>query len=139
MDIEKRLNKFNKSNPENNLKVLNILLKQSQYSNDINKLDELSINIKKLYDFLYENLGDTNNFTELILIIFVAEIKKQSSDNYRQTLVEIVLNNPKLIAYSYPFISIIIKGVAKSKIADIGNNLENLQNSQSGCLELISS
>ena len=137
LDIEKRLNKFNKSNPENNLKVLNILLKQSQYSNDINKLDELSVNIKKLYDFLYENLGDTNNFTELILIIFVAEIKKQSSDNYRQTLVEIVLNNPKLIAYSYPFISIIIKGVAKSKIADIGNNLENLQNSQSGCLELI--
>jgi hypothetical protein len=137
LEIEKRLNIANKSTPENLLKALNYLLEQIKYSNNAEKLDDLSINIKSLYDFLKENLGDTNNFTELILDIFVAEIKKQSSDSYRQTLVEIVLSNPKLVAQSYPFISIIIKGVVKSSIFDLENNLQNIQDSQSGCFELI--
>ena len=137
LDIEKRLNNANKSNPENILKVIEILKKQIEYSNDAEKLDELSKNIKSLYDFLYENLGDTDNFIELILDLFVAEIKKQSYDNYRYALVETILQNPKLIAHSYPFISIIIKGVVKPSVSKIENNLENLQNSENYSLKLI--
>ena len=137
LDIEKRLNNVNKSNPDNILKVIEILKKQIEYSNDANKLDELSKNIKSLYDFLYENLGDTDNFVELILDLFVAEIKKQSYDNYRHDLIEIIFKNPKLIAHSYPFISIIIKRVVKPNIANIENNLDNLQQSESYSLKLI--
>ena len=48
-----------------------------------------------------------------------------------------VLSNQKLVAQSYPFISIIIKGVVKSSIFDLENNLQNIQDSQSGCFELI--
>ena len=52
LEIEKRLNIANKSTPENLLKALNYLLEQIKYSNNAEKLDDLSINIKSLYDFL---------------------------------------------------------------------------------------
>ena len=137
LDIEKRLTKVDKSNPENILKVLNILLTQIKYSDDVDKIDELSINIKSLYNFLFENIGDTDNFSKLILDIFVSEIKKQKADNYRHNLIEIILSNPKLVMCSYPFMLIILKSVVKSDIYLIENNLENIQNNQSSVFELI--
>ena len=83
---------------------------------DVDKIDELSINIKLLYNFLFENIGDTDNFNKLILDIFVSEIKKQKADNYRHNLIEIILSNPKLVMCSYPFMLIILKSVVKSDI-----------------------
>ena len=135
LDIEKRLNQVNKSNSENILKIIEFLLNQIKNSN--NNQGALSDNIISLSKFLHDSLGDTNNYTELISDIFVGEIKKQSSETYRQTLIGIILENPKLISKSYEFITIILRGIVKPTINDIRNNLNNIQNSQNGCLELI--
>jgi len=131
LDIEKRLNQVNKSNSENILKIIEFLLNQIKNSN--NNQGALSDNIISLSKFLHDSLGDTNNYTELISDIFVGEIKKQSSETYRQTLIGIILENPKLISKSYEFITIILRGIVKPTINDIRNNLNNIQNSHNGC------
>ena len=140
LEIEKGLNNINKSNEENIIKVLSILLDLSNINNEFecsNKIANLSINIKQLYEFLLNNLGDTRNFRELIMGIFVGELKKIKDDNYRKTLVEIILNNINLIVFSHTFMSIILNGFLSYEPAFIDKNIINFQRSKSPLLELI--
>ena len=132
LNIEEKLNIVNKSNLENILKVLDILSKHAKFAKDLNdderKYKELCDNLQNLYDFLKESLGNTDNFIELILNIFVDEIKKISNDNYRKKQIDIILNNPSLIAKSYPFISILLKNLINNSPEAILDNLDNIRN-----------
>ena len=142
LEIEEKLNSVNKSNLENILKILGILSNQNLFTNNLmndeNKYIDLCNNIQILYEFLKENLGQTEDFTKLILNIFVDEIKKIENEFYRKTLMEIILTNPNLISKSYPFISIILKGLIDNSPKFIQNNLENIRKNNKSYLEPIS-
>ena len=129
--IQENLNLVNKSNIENLLKVLKILSDQAKFTNaildDETKYKDLSQNIQNLYDFLLENLGDTDIFANLILNICVDELKKIENENYRKKLVEIVLSKPAIILKSYPFISVILKGLIDMNVGFILENLINIE------------
>ena len=139
--IEEKLNNVNKSNINNILNILNIISDHTKFTNiliaDESKYQDLSNNVQKLYDFLLENLGNTNNFTELILNVFVNEIKKLKNGEYRKKLVEIILNNPNLISKSYEFISIIIKTLIDNSADSIMDNLDNIKNNKDSYIILI--
>ena len=142
LEIEEKLNNVNKSNLDNILSILKILSDQNMFTNilinDDTKYEDLCKNIQALYDFLHINLGETEDFPKLILNIFVDEIKKIENDNYRQKLVEIILSNPDLISISYPFMSIILKGLIDISPKLISHNLEKIQRNNNSYLEPIS-
>jgi hypothetical protein len=131
LNIQENLNIVNKSNKESLSNVLMILSNQSKLTNiiltDDNQSGPLCENIQKLYDFLIENIGDTNNFAELMLNIFVDEIKKIKNQQYRKKLTDIILNNPKLIAKSYNFMKIIITGIIENSPDLILDNLKAIE------------
>ena len=141
LEIEEGLNNVNKSNEENILKILKILTDLSKVNNlnvEISqKGEDLSNLIKQLYEFLNTNLGDTENFRELMMGIFVGELKKVKNDDYRLTLIDIIIKNNSLIVYSYPFMVIIMSGYISSDPALISENLKNLQEAQTPWIELI--
>ena len=141
LEIEEKLNNVNKSNLDNILSILKILSDQNIFTNtlinDDTKYEDLCKNIQILYDFLYSNLGETEDFPKLILNIFVDEIKKIDNENYRQKLVEIILSNPNLISISYPFISIILKGLIDNNPNSISDNLEKIQGNNYSYLDPI--
>ena len=131
LNIQEHLNIVNKSNKDNILKVLHILSDQSKFTNNILKDEtqykDLSQNIQILHDFLFENLGDTDKFADLMLNICVDEIKKIKSEQYRAKLADIVLKNPKIIPKSYEFMSIILKGLIDTSPDLILDNLKDIK------------
>ena len=142
LEIEEGLNNVNKSNVENIIIVLGILSEISKINNQRLEISrqgkDLSDNIIKLYDFLFNNLGDTEKFRELVMGIFVRESRKVKNDNYRTTLIEIMLKkNNNLIVYSYPLMSMIMNEFLSSEPEDMGNNIKNFQDNTSKWLELI--
>ena len=141
LNIQESLNIVNKSNKESLSNILMILSNQSNLTNiiltDNNQSGPLCENIQKLYDFLIENIGDTNNFPELILNIFVDEMKKIKNQLYRKKLTDIILNNPKLIAKSYPFMKIIITGIIENSPDSILDNLKAIEDNNDLYLDSI--
>ena len=131
LNIQENLNTVNKSNNEILLEILKLLSDQAKYTNIIllenSKYQDLCNNIQKLYDFLYENIGDTDNFSELMLNICANEIKKIENEQYRLKLTELVLKNPKIIAKSYPFMSIILNGIIDNSPDSILENLDKIK------------
>ena len=102
---------------------------------DRNEMD-LSLDIKKLYQTLNINLGETEIFREIIKCIFVYELRKTKNDSYKLTLLDIVINNNNLIIYSYPFMKILFEFIS-SEPNLIGENLKMLQENQIPCIDLI--
>ena len=135
--IQEGLNKVNKSNLDNILYILQILSKHTEFTKNLiedeTDYKDLCINIENLYEFLkksFENTDKTNYYTELVLNIFEDEIKKISNDNYRKKLIDITLNDQKLIYKSYPLISFVLNNLIDINIENIINNLENIKNSK---------
>jgi len=141
LEIEEGLNNVNKSNVDNIIKVLSILLDISKINNqniEVSKRgQDLSNYITQLYDFLINNLGDTEKFREIILGIFVRELKKIKNEDYGLTLLNMIVKNNNLIVYSYPFMSIIISRFVNCEPDLIGDNLRMFQDDQGPLLELI--
>ena len=141
LEIEKGLNSVNKSNENNILNVLKLLTNISKINNrniEISKKgQDLSNYIKELYEFLLNNLGDTPNFREIIMGIFVRELKKIKNDQYKLTLIDIILKNNGLIIYSYPFMNLIIGGIISSDPGYIGENLTYIKDDTSPWIALI--
>ena len=142
--IYEKLNDAEQNTKENILTVLQILSEQSRFLNNIlkeeNNYKDICSNIENLYNFLYEKLENTDNFAELMLYIFVDEVKKLKIPEYRKKLTEIILKNPKLIKYSYPFFFIIIDSEISSEISGektIETNLESLENNMNMSFHLI--
>ena len=140
LNIYEKLNSVNKCTKENILNVLQLLSEQSKFINnlmkDIKDGEDLC-NIDKLYDFLIDKLGNTDSFAELMLNIFVDEVKKIKNIEYRKKLTEIILKNQKLIKNSYPFFYIIISGEISEEIDYIQDNLNNLENNFNYNIQLI--
>ena len=139
--IEEGLNKVNKSNVEQLLIALRLLKDFSMIdtqSLDQNERGEVLSNIfNQLYDFLFNNLGDSEKFRELIMDIFGREIKKEKNDIYRQTLLGKILNNKNLIVQSYNFMFIIMNEFLRVYPTEIRENIKNFQQHPSALLELI--
>ena len=135
LNIQQHLNSVNKGNKENLLEVLKILSDHSRLENLIDneepklKCEELCENMNILYDFLKKNLGDTENFAKLMINIFIEEEKKITNYNYRKSMVEKILNNPKFIPISYQFMSIIInnKEIINIDLYEITDNIQKLK------------
>ena len=142
LKIEQNLNNVNQSNLENIVVVLNILSDHSKFSNilskDETKYKDLCDNIQKLYNFLKEKIGETDSFTDLILDVFLDEVKKIGNDNYRKQLVDIILGNPKLIAKSYPLMLFILKVLFYDSPEYICNTIDDIKNNNKPYLESIS-
>ena len=141
LSIEEKLNNVNESKIENILKILEILSNHTKFANDIicdqKKYKELSDNIQVLYSFLKEKLGETDHFTELILNIFLDEIKKIENENYHKTLIDIILANPKLISKSYNLMSFILKALVNDTPDKIINNIDEIKNKNNLSLQSI--
>ena len=137
--IDEKLNNVNQNTKENLLSVLKILSDQSKFINNLMKnmgdCEDLCNNIEKLYKFLLDKLGNTDNFAKLMLNICVDEAKKIKNAQYRKKLTEIILRNPNLIRNSYPFFFIILDYEVSSEVSDeddnksIKTNLNSLENS----------
>ena len=141
LDIEEKLNFVNKSNSENILKILQILSEHTKFVNEIasdnNKYQGICNNIQKLYDFLKESLGNTDNFIQLILNIFTDEIKKIENDNYNKKLIDIILGNKNLICKSYKFMQSLLKDLINNNPELILNNIDNIKNNHDLFIESI--
>ena len=137
LEIENRLHNVNKNSSENILKALEILLNVTKTNIEEEKGKDLSNYIEQLFDFLLSNLGDTEEFRELIMEIFVSEIKKVRGDDYRKTLVNKILNNKNLIAFSYQFMSILMNELISEFPNEIKDNIAKIQENKSPWLELI--
>ena len=136
--IYEKLKNTNQSTKENLLRILKILSDQSRLINNLMENDQdyedIYKNIDELNNFLFQKLGDTDNFAEVMLSICVDEAKKVKNQQYRKKLIEIILENPKLIKKSYPFLFIIIGYEVTYEISEnennsIKENLGNLENS----------
>ena len=141
LSIEENFNFVNKSNSENILKVLQILSEHSSFMNEILvdnlKYEGICNSIQKLYEFLKENLGNTDNFIQLMLNYFVAEIKKVENDYYYKKIISIILENPKLLTKSYPFMNYLIRILVTIDPDSILENLDKMKNNQNLHIELI--
>ena len=133
LNIQKHLNSVNKSNKENLLEIIRILSEHTRLANIVNnnedklQCDDLCENMNKFYEFLYKNLGDSDNFAKLMINICTEEIKIKNF-HYRKKLVEIILKSPKMIQNSYQFMSIIINKFIETDLELITKNIENLKN-----------
>ena len=141
--IEEKLNLENKMNLDNILKVLKILSDHTKFTNNLidddTKYKDLSDNIQSLYEFLLKELGDNDNFSELIMKIFLNEIKKIENENYRKTIVELVMKKPKLIAKSFSILSFILSDLINSDPKYVLNNLEDIRTNHKLFLEPLNS
>ena len=136
LNIQQHLNSANKSSKENLLEILKILSDHTKLAsitaNDEPKLncEELCENMNKLYEFLNKNLGDTDNFAQLMLNICVGETKNIANYHYRKLLVEIILKNPKIIPRSSHFFSIVLNKVVNMDMEYISYNIEEIKNAK---------
>ena len=135
--------KFGNSNKNTEKQIFDALntyasIYRNQNQNVEKSRDEsdLSSYITQLYQTLNANLGDTEIFKEIIMCIFVYELKKTKNDNYKLTLTDIIINNNGLIVCSYPFMDILFEFIS-SIPTYIGENLRKIQESQIPWLELI--
>ena len=134
LNIQQHFYLAKKSSKENLLEVLAILSRHARLENivfyDEPKLnwEELCENINYLYKFLYKKLGDTENFSKLMVDICTTEAKKFCNWGYRKVLIEIVLKNPKMIPISQQFFSVIINKIVTIEIYSISRNIKNLNN-----------
>ena len=140
LEIEAGLHNVNKNSSENILKALEILLNitKTNIEEEVSsKGKDLSKYIEELYDFLLSNLGDTEDFRELIINIFVSELRKIKGSDYRKTLVNKILNNKNLIVYSYEFMSILMNELISEYPNEIQGNITKIQEEKSPWMELI--
>ena len=140
LEIEAGLHDVNKNSSENILKALEILLNVTKTNIEENvseKGNDLSNYIEQLFDFLLSNLGNTENFRELIMGIFVSELKKVKGNDYRKTLVNKILLNKNLIIYSYEFMSILMNELISEYPNEIKDNITKIRNEKNPWLELI--
>ena len=125
LKIVEILNKIKKGNIEKIKKVLELL-------------SDIKHNIRQLYNFLINNLGKTEEFGKLIMDIFIVELKKERNDNiYKQTLIDIILNNDILIINSRRFMSLFFEEIITSKIPLFKENITNIIQDDNNYLELI--
>ena len=119
------LNKIKKGNNENIKKAFELL-------------SDTKHNISQLYNFLINNLGKTEEFGKLIMDIFIVELKKESNDNiYRQTLLNIIINNDILIINSHRFMLLFLEEIITSKMPLFRENIDNIKQDENNYLELI--
>ena len=68
-------------------------------------------NIKNIYDFLQSKIGFHKNFSKLINNFFYEENKRIKDDNYRKSIVELILNNKYIIKDSTKIFIIVFNDI----------------------------
>ena len=129
IDILEIFHELNLDN-ENNIQILIHLLIEINKYNYINnnykkeEIKEIFDCINNLYKFLLSNIGFHKKFSKLINNIFIGEIKKIKDNNYRKSILEIILNNTNIAKDSIQVFIIIFYDI-------LGNNsVESIKNSE---------
>ena len=113
-------NEFNIDNEENIKNLIELLAKKNKLNNINNDLSKKEIetlfnNIKELYEFLKSKIGFHKNFSKIINNMFYGEMKRIKDENYRKSIIEIILNNRDIIKDSTQCFIIIFNEI-------LGNN-----------------
>ena len=96
-----------------------------------------SIYIRQLYPKLNYNITNKNIFREVMMNIFVRELKKTKNKNFKLNLLNILIKEyNNLIIDSYPFMEIIFEFLSSTP-KFIGENLRKIQDNNNLCLKLI--
>ena len=118
--IEEIFNELNIDNEENIKNLIEILINKNKLNKnyiDFNKeeIQNMINNNKKLYDFLNTKIRFHKNFSKLINNIFYGEYKRINEENYRKSILEIILNNQEIIKDSTEIFILIFNEI-------LGNN-----------------
>ena len=125
------INKIN--NMENIKKIIKYLGLQTKYNND-KKQRSLCDNFNDFYDFLVKSLGKENNnfnFYKVLSFVFFNEYMKISFDNFRELILQKILENNDFIKNSSQVFKFILENVIISKPDDFENNLDYLKDEES--------
>ena len=118
--IQEIFNELKIDNEENIKNLIDILINKNKFNKIYRDLDKKEIqnminNIKDLYGFLNSKIGFHKNFSKLINNIFFEEYKRINEDNYRKSILEIILNNKEIIKDSTELFILIFNEI-------LGNN-----------------
>ena len=106
------LDKANVANKENIIELIKILNEESdlfEEEDDNKNIDLMIVTLQKEFDFLKENLNETQDFPELIINILTGKLKQCYEENYRVKIMEIILTNNEFIKNAKNIFYIILK------------------------------
>ena len=132
--IEEIFNELNIDNEENIKNLIEILINKNKLNKnyiDFNKeeIQNMINNNKKLYDFLNTKIRFHKNFSKLINNIFYGEYKRINEENYRRSILEIILNNQEIVKDSTEiFILIFNEILGNNSIEYINEGDEKINN-----------
>ena len=125
------INKIN--NLENIKKIIKYFGLQTKYNNE-EKKRALCDNFNDFYNFLVDSLGKENknfNFYKVLNFVLFNEYMKISFDNFRELLLQKILDNNDFIKNSSQIIKFILENVIVSNPYEFENNLEYLRDEES--------
>ena len=85
-------------------------------------------NIKNIYDFLQSKIGFHKNFSKLINNFFYEENKRIKDDNYRKSIVELILNNKYIIKDSTKIFIIVFNDILGDNSIETIREADDLTN-----------
>ena len=141
IEIEEILSELNLDNEENIEYLINLLIKKNNLNkanNDFNKeeIELMKNNIKDLYIFLFSKTGTHKKFSKLINNIFYGEIIRIKEDNYRLSIIELILNNKEIIKNSKLIFLVVFNEILNNNI-DCINSADDKFNEHNMFFELI--
>ena len=96
IEIGEIFHELNIDNEENIKNLIELLINKNKLNQDKDDLkkEEIEImfkNIKDIYNFLQSKIGFHKNFSKLINNIFYGEIKRIKDEQYRKSIIELIL------------------------------------------------
>ena len=125
------INKIN--HMENIKKIIKYFGLQTKYNNE-EKKRALCDNFNDFYNFLVDSLGKENNnfnFYKVLNFVLFNEYMKISFDNFRELLLQKILDNNDFIKNSSQIIKFILENIIISNPNEFENNLEYLRDEDS--------
>ena len=126
------------ANVENFKKIIQYFGEETKYNNEKNS-KELCKSLNTFYKFLIENLGKNKKFNlyKVLSFLFLNEYIKITFDDFREDLLNKILENKEFIKNSSQVIKLMIENVIDSSPHGMPENLENLKTDKSKTLRKI--
>ena len=130
IEIGEIFHELNIDNEENIKNLIELLINKNKLNQDKDDLkkEEIEImfkNIKDIYNFLQSKIGFHKNFSKLINNIFYGEIKRIKDEQYRKSIIELILNNKDIVKDSTEILIVVFSEI-------LGNNsIESIEEGDS--------
>ena len=126
------------ANVENLKKVIKYFGEETKYNNEKNS-KKLCSNLKEFYEFLVEKLGNNKkyNLYKTLSFIFLNEYIKITFDDFREELLNRILEKKEFIKHSSQVIKIILENVIDPSPQEMANNLNNIKNEEAKTIRKI--